>query len=279
MGNYNLIMLLKKPLRDSDHFNKSSGEKGFSLIELSIVLVVIGLLVGGVMAGKSLIRAAELRRILSQKDEIITTANIFKDKYDALPGDMINATSFWGTKTGGACPNATVTVGTQTCDGNGDGIITHSGVPNSERLLAWQHLANAELMTGKYLGTWLGANGMVGQDYFLKGSSIDHWLIYYVGVNPISDMGGFEGDDYHNSLMIISANGARTYLMSPEEAWNIDKKTDDGKPGLGNFVTGEDGGIACNNVAASNSVAIAETATYNLSNKSEACFIIWKDIW
>ena len=52
------------------------------------MLVIIGLIIGGVLAGKDMIRASELRALLSQKDKYITAVNVFKGKYNALPGDI-----------------------------------------------------------------------------------------------------------------------------------------------------------------------------------------------
>jgi prepilin-type N-terminal cleavage/methylation domain-containing protein len=69
-----------------------SGRSGFTLIEMSIVLVVIGLLVGGVLVGQDLIRAAYVRAQISQIEKFNTAVNTFYGKYQALPGDM-NATT------------------------------------------------------------------------------------------------------------------------------------------------------------------------------------------
>ncbi|MBN9993879.1 prepilin-type N-terminal cleavage/methylation domain-containing protein, partial [Listeria monocytogenes] len=75
---------------------------GFSLIELSIVLVILGLLTGGILAGQSLIRAAELRSVGEEYQKNRTAVATFRDKYFAIPGDMTNATSFWGLAGGTA---------------------------------------------------------------------------------------------------------------------------------------------------------------------------------
>jgi prepilin-type N-terminal cleavage/methylation domain-containing protein len=248
-------------------------KKGFSLVELSLVLVVLGLVTGGILAGQSLIRAAEIRSIVNHKESFVTAINVFQDKYNSLPGDMTNATAFWGTKTGGACPEATVTAGTQTCNGNGDGRIQEVNT-NAERYLILQHLGNAGLISGNFSGTYSGTTGVVGQDYFIGGMNI-YWIPVYRGVIPVSDTNRFEGN-YDNDLGLDSPTSGEN-LFSPEEAWGIDKKIDDGMPGLGNFVTREAGGVACNNVAASNAVALANIATYNLQNKSKACRITWRD--
>ncbi|MBY6117485.1 prepilin-type N-terminal cleavage/methylation domain-containing protein [Mameliella alba] len=70
---------------------------GFSLVELSIVLVILGLLIGGVLTGQNLIRAAELRSVMTEFKTYQTAVMTFRDKYFALPRDMTNATDFfWG---------------------------------------------------------------------------------------------------------------------------------------------------------------------------------------
>jgi len=81
--------------------------KGFTLIELSIVLVIIGLIVGGVLVGRDLIAAAKLRKDISTMEQLNTAVNTFRNKYNCLPGDCANATTFLS----GAV------------NGNGDGVI------------------------------------------------------------------------------------------------------------------------------------------------------------
>ena len=89
--------------------------------------MILGLLVGGVLAGKSLIRAAELRSIITDYNKYQSAVLAFRDKYFALPGDMTNATLFWG-KNNAACPGATGTAATPgTCNGDGSGQIEYKG--------------------------------------------------------------------------------------------------------------------------------------------------------
>lgn len=72
----------------------SKHQDGFTLIELSIVLVIISLLVGGVLVGNDLIEAAKLRKDQSLIQEYDTAANTFRLKYNYLPGDLPNAATF-----------------------------------------------------------------------------------------------------------------------------------------------------------------------------------------
>jgi hypothetical protein len=71
------------------------------------VLVIIGLIVGGILAGRELIRSAELTKIITQKTSYETAVNTFKGKCNELPGDMTDATKYWGP--GNARDNCTVT--------------------------------------------------------------------------------------------------------------------------------------------------------------------------
>ncbi|MGB1539945.1 MAG: prepilin-type N-terminal cleavage/methylation domain-containing protein, partial [Rickettsiales bacterium] len=74
---------------------------GFSLVELSIVLAIIGLLAGGILGGRNLIRSAELRSIITERKQYWDAVSIFHDRYMELPGDMSDAEDHWGAAT---CP-------------------------------------------------------------------------------------------------------------------------------------------------------------------------------
>ena len=124
----------------------------FSLVELSIVLVILGLLTGGILGGQSLIRAAELRALTTEYQRYFAAVSTFRDKYFALAGDMTNATSFWGkdTTSTAQCTSDSGTGGTPgTCNGNGDGWI---GTDLRENYRAWQQLSLAGLIEGNYVG-------------------------------------------------------------------------------------------------------------------------------
>jgi prepilin-type N-terminal cleavage/methylation domain-containing protein len=274
--------------------NISNKNQGFSLVELSIVLLIIGLLVSGVMVGQDMIRAAELRSITTEKDQIQTAVTIFNGKYDALPGDMNNATAFWGTMTGGGgcsttAAGATTAVGTQTCNGNGDGVVNiMSGTSgnNPEHVIFWQHLSNASLIAGKYSGVWSGTWGEDGENYKSK-SGNNSWFHagnipiargYTNGTVPLSETDFFEGV-YGNSLSYRNHKGiVSTDPLKPTEAWNIDKKLDDGLPGVGNIVTLERDGVNCNTLAA-DAKTPAASYTYNLNHTGNACNLEFKNMW
>ncbi len=247
--------------------NKAHG--GFSLVELSIVLVIIGMLVSGVLVERDMIRAAELRSITSDKDRIQTAVNLFQDKYQGLPGDITNATDFWGAMTGGAlCPNSTGGTGAETCNGNGNGTIGGWSAINWENLLFWQHLSNAGLIEGQYSGV----SGTINQEMTSKIKSA-FWRNEHVGSIGQGNGTWFEGD-YGHSLNLYGIPNNNPIL--PTELWNIDKKIDDGLPGLGALVSREDNSPNCNNF---NSALPASTATYNLTYNSNSCRPYFKNMW
>jgi prepilin-type N-terminal cleavage/methylation domain-containing protein len=238
---------------------------GFSLVELSIVLVILGLLVGGILAGQSLIRAAEMRSVSTDYQRYTASAQTFRDKYFAIPGDMPNATAFWGDRATGtaACPDATIPNGSPgTCNGTGNAIID----AGNEWWLFWQHLQMSGLIEGTYTGV-VGSGG--GQHHEIgvncpKGKMPNSgWAVAYVASGGPGDGATFALIDYGNYLMIGSASSNdRPFnrLMRPEEAWNIDTKLDDGRPAYGTVIArywndecsaADDGTSAANDLNAS----------------------------
>jgi prepilin-type N-terminal cleavage/methylation domain-containing protein len=114
---------------------------GFTLIELSIALVIIGLLVGGIFTGLDLVKASETRSVISDLEKYKTAISAFELKYDCLPGDCVNINSSFSTA----------------LNGNGDGFINPWWVWGSiEGLETWNHLSLANLITGNYKNTFPG---------------------------------------------------------------------------------------------------------------------------
>ena len=76
--------------------NHPQKSHGFSLVELSIVLVIVGLLTGGILMGQNLIRNAEIQGVMKELAKYSDAVIAFRDQYDALPGDLPDAGNYWG---------------------------------------------------------------------------------------------------------------------------------------------------------------------------------------
>lgn len=245
----------------------------FSLVELSIVLVILGLLVGGILAGQSLIRASELRSVSSDITNLHTATYTFRDKYMGWPGDITNATRFWNeTAAGGAC-HTTPSTGTSTCNGNGDGNIlsvTADGVDYREYFLFAKHLSNAGLLQG----TYTSISGADSLNHQIPGTNTPRLRFPNAGVTLGNTTGYWAGDaTYFGGLygFNLGVGAAMTTgstvgpLFRTEELWNIDTKIDDGKPGTGKIMTAK----SCADGTTE------ATANYLLTNNTITCAFWW----
>lgn len=122
-------------------------QSGFTLIEIAIVLVIIGLLLGGILKGQELITQGRIRNVSNDFQSMTAAINLYQDRYRALPGDDPGAAARW------------TAAGSTTTSGTGDGIISgayNSSTPGDESRLFWQHLRLAGLVGG---ATTTGAIG------------------------------------------------------------------------------------------------------------------------
>jgi prepilin-type N-terminal cleavage/methylation domain-containing protein len=78
--------------------NKRLTESGFTLVEIAIVLVIIGLLLGGILKGQEMITQAKIKNVINDFNGITAAMNSYQDRYRALPGDDINAASRWAAQ-------------------------------------------------------------------------------------------------------------------------------------------------------------------------------------
>ena len=267
---------------------------GFSLVELSIVLVIIGLLVGGILAGRSLIRASELRAVGSEYQRYLTASNAFRDKYFALPGDMTNATQFWGRLNSNAdCVTnsspATAVATPGACDGNGNRLVLASAAASQsgEIFQYWRHLANAGLIEGSYTGI-AGSGGashaVGGENAPISRLNPGIWATYTWG-DTSADLNLFDSS-YGNALRMGGAStGAapNNNLVKPEEMWNVDKKLDDGMPALGKILVRSrvTCAVAADGTALTTSAGDAAKldAIYNLSNATTQCAFVFRQAY
>lgn len=156
-------------------------QSGFTLVEIAIVLVIIGLLLGGVLKGQELINSAKVKNFAGDFRNISTAIYAYQDKYRATPGDDANPAGHVGV--GAIAATTPGTVGNGRIEGN-----WNSGTNTDETFLVWQHLRMAGLMTGttntgaaNYLPTNAdgGKLGVTGQPVLTGGGtpwSANFWV-------------------------------------------------------------------------------------------------------
>jgi prepilin-type N-terminal cleavage/methylation domain-containing protein len=243
----------------------------FSLVELSIVLVILGLLTGGILGGQALIRAAELRAVTTEYQRYVTAVNSFRDKYFQLPGDMNNATQFWtsagGTGADAACQAISSTTAA-TCNGDGNGRVEDSSAGSVvEKTRAWQHLANAGLIEGQFRGT-RSTPIVIGSE--VPRSKLNGASFWYGSIsNYYSTVGTWNAFEFARVTTFAWPNQG---AVSAEEAWNIDTKMDDGRPSTGKIAAFDGYNATPASGECVNAVPSATTADYVLtSTVKQAC--------
>jgi prepilin-type N-terminal cleavage/methylation domain-containing protein len=190
-------------------------KKGFTLVELSIVLIIIGLIVSGVLVGQDLINAARLRSTIQQLEGYQTAVNTFTLKFDALAGDA-DADNVSNTVIEGAAAGS---IGNGTLDDvNGTtagttGTYLDSVAAASELTAFWNHLSTNGMIQGSFAGTAItdvpdtklgtgawGVFGLSGANYF------------YLG---------------------LATDGTFAEILTPLQARDVDNKLDNGLPMTG----------------------------------------------
>ena len=259
-------MVSRSPHRNSSHrclpgLNGTNQESGFTLLEISIVLTIIGLVIGGVVVGGELIHNAQLQRVMREKQQLVTAITTFDLKYNALPGDMPNATQLWGYAWM-PCSAGTGFTSTATCDGDGNRHVDAITTTTRETIVFWQHLANAgfsfPLTSPGDFGTQPTVNGtqvlVPGFNIPQSGYPGAGYAVVYVGANAVignatrCDPATIGGQDFapgqcgHNLIVFAGTSG------NPWSGWGLvpsgggircddiielDTKYDDGMPFTG----------------------------------------------
>lgn len=145
------------------HLGNAAKPSGFTLIELSIVLVVIGLLVGGVLVGRDLVEIARARALMSQLGQYEVAYNTFRVKYNCIPGDCAKAADFGLGPSG----NGDKFVGstTQAHSGSGRGCVVYNGWDCSTTIRSSAARLWYPWFEMQQVFTHLGSAGMVQESF------------------------------------------------------------------------------------------------------------------
>ena len=254
----------------SDKYIKKT--QGFTLVELSIVIIIIGFLISGISAGQSLVKQAALNSVINDFTKFRTGILGFTARYDFGPGDFAHGYQFWGAV--GGCTDTDINTGSHDgCNGNGNGDLSVDHVTQSvyEAGLMWKHLGLAGFLNGTYSGLLPVSTAELGVDVPAGPlTNSGYYAVYdsYYGLVPLQDQISFGST--------VSGNVPYGAVLKPTDAKSIDLKLDDGLPANGNLASGNPGANSsgsCSN--GSGSEELAGATEYALDNDNVACRMLY----
>lgn len=262
-------------------------QKGFTLVELAIVMTIIGLLIGGILKGQELMNNARITSTVAQVKGIEAAVTTFRDAYNAIPGDLgaTASTRIPGCNLG--CNNSAATSGDGTVGvvawptnwatqfAATTGTATHT-TPEQETGLFWTHLLMANLLGGvtdEGIRAAL-ANNVASQPWgsvrpaarigggFVVGNgngTVPSASTQPAGTGPVGML-----------LALVNAPNspatAAGVSLTPARAGQIDRKMDDGRPAVGNVQQfgGAPGAATC----------MSATFAYNETLSTNVCGLL-----
>jgi prepilin-type N-terminal cleavage/methylation domain-containing protein len=174
---------------------------GFTLVEIAIVLVIIGLLLGGILKGQEMITQAKIKNVVADFSGVSAAYYGYQDRYRAIPGDDLSAGTRW-------------TVAPAAVPGSGNGVVAgkyNSQTDTDESRKWWDHLRRAGFVSGSgYSQPFNAVAGIIGVQTGDAAAPT---------IGPA--MGGISG------LMVCSTN------LTDKISIAVDTQMDDGAPDKG----------------------------------------------
>lgn len=216
-------------------------QSGFTLIEIAIVLVIIGLLLGGVVKGQELVNGAKVKNLASDFRNIPILIYSYQDKFRAIPGDDSAVTSHLSGSTQASTPS----------NANGNGVLDgawNSTTATDESYLFWQHVRLANLTTGPTAtssGDYLPKNASGGALGLQSGSTTN------APIKDASDTG------IRGTYVICSSS------IPGRFAKQLDTQLDDGNTAAGMMLATPTANYAAGN-AATATASIEDNTSYTV---------------
>jgi hypothetical protein len=253
---------------------------GFSLVEMAIMLVIIGALVGAILSGKNIADASKKEVIIADFQKYSKAYYAFKEKFNQPPGD------FAGRVLGGTATDICVSPGVASplpvFTPDSDGIID-AGATNREAFCAWRQLASAGLIEGQYAGinTTSGPKGPYENTYY----EFDYYTLvktapgWNYGLSNAITIGALYTTLGAGSVPVNAKKG----FLTPTYAASIDTKIDDGAPLTGKLFgfngVNNDGSTDLTSLKCLNythgDASFYDTASYNTSGNKKGCYLIY----
>lgn len=227
-------------------------QRGFSLIELSITLAIIGILIAGVVSGSKLIEQAKMQKAIKSINNANRAIEIFKVTYDAMPGDINNATSYWSGVS----------------NGNASGAV--DSFWESAQYI-WVHLEKAKLYD-------ILIDSVGGETRFGATTNADKIALWkYDGINVVGStyQGVSLGMTKNSQVQIIDLSNHylkdatfNYYGISAKMSFLLDRKMDDGIANTGNIISNISVGTI------TNEQECGTASTYDIVN-NRSCVLLY----
>jgi len=131
---------------------RQRGQSGFTLVEIAIVLVIVGLLLGGILKGQEMITQARIKNVVNDFNGLTAAYFSYQDRYKAVPGDDINGATRWGSGFGGQSGGGNGSVSGLYTETPPSGGLTTVNDSAGESMNFWWHLRLSGFVPGPTTG-------------------------------------------------------------------------------------------------------------------------------